>query len=139
VDHDHKGYWQGKGWSDVATYQTSSRIDVPRKQAGVMAGLVTVGGIAFAGDRGLSGVEVSLDKGKSWLPAEMKPPLSQNAWGLWRYTWNAEPGSYTVWARAIDGLGQLQPAEVRGPLPDGATGLPDVTFKVAVPEPRAKP
>lgn len=138
VDHDHKGYWQGKGWSDVATYQTSSRIDVPRKQPSIVAGLVTVGGIAFAGDRGLSAVDVSLDKGKTWLPAEMKPPLSRNAWGLWRYSWNAEPGSYTVWARATDGLGQLQPAEIRGPLPDGATGLPEVGIKVA-PEPRPKP
>jgi DMSO/TMAO reductase YedYZ molybdopterin-dependent catalytic subunit len=137
VDYDHKGYWQGKGWSDVATYQTSSRIDVPRNTPGVVAGLVTVGGIAFAGDRGLSGVEVSLDRGKTWLPAEMKPPLSRNAWGLWRYTWNAEPGSYTVWARATDGLGQLQPAEVRGPLPDGATGLPEVSFRIA-PAPRPK-
>jgi DMSO/TMAO reductase YedYZ molybdopterin-dependent catalytic subunit len=136
VNHDHKGYWQGKGWSDVASYQTSSRIDVPRKGPIAAAGPVTVGGIAFAGDRGLSGVDVSFDKGKTWVPAELKPPLSRNAWGLWRYTWNAAPGSYTVWARATDGLGQIQPAEVHGPLPDGATGLPEAAFKVAA---EAKP
>ena len=135
VNHDHKGYWQGKGWSDIAIYQTISRIDVPRKEPSIPAGLVTVGGIAFAGDRGLSSVDVSLDKGKTWQPAEMKPPLSRNAWGLWRYSWNAEPGTYTVWARATDGEGRLQPAEVRGPLPDGATGLPEVGIKV-VPEPK---
>ena len=74
VNHDHKGYWQGKGWSDIAIYQTISRIDVPRKEPSIATGLVTVGGIAFAGDRGLSSVDVSLDKGKTWQPAEMKPP-----------------------------------------------------------------
>lgn len=30
VDYDYKGYWQGKGWSDTAVINTTSRIDVPR-------------------------------------------------------------------------------------------------------------
>ncbi|MFN0073379.1 MAG: molybdopterin-dependent oxidoreductase [Chloroflexota bacterium] len=130
VNHDHKGYWQAKGWSDVATYKTSTRIDVPRNRPTVPAGQIVVGGIAFAGDRGVSAVEVSFDKGKTWQPAELKPPLSHNAWGLWRYSWHAEPGSYTLHARAIDGSGTIQPAEVRGPLPDGASGLHELGIKV---------
>lgn len=138
VKHDHKGYWQAKGWSDTATYQTTTRIDVPRNRPSVGPGAVTIGGIAFAGDRGVAAVEVSLDKGKTWHEAELKPPMSVYAWGLWRYTWTPEPGNHTIHARAIDGTGRVQPAEIKGPLPDGATGHHEVTAKVlAEPKPKA--
>jgi len=79
VDYDFKGYWMQRGWSDPAPYNTSTRIDVPATRAQVGAGEVALGGVTFAGYRGIQKVEVSLDDGKSWQDAQLKPALSRNA------------------------------------------------------------
>jgi Mo-co oxidoreductase dimerisation domain len=44
---------------------------------------VPVAGIAFAGDRGISKVEVSTDGGATWKSASTKDPLSKYTWVLW--------------------------------------------------------
>jgi DMSO/TMAO reductase YedYZ molybdopterin-dependent catalytic subunit len=123
VNTDYRGYWEQRGWSDQATIQTSSQIDVPDPSLGpVKAGLVEVAGLAFSGDRGISKVEISLDRGKTWEPAELKPPLGPYTWRFWRYPWSATPGAYTLTVRATDGTGTLQPEAPTNTLPNGATG-----------------
>lgn len=128
---DYKGYWQSRGWSDEAIYKTMSRIDVPR------AGPVDpahpyLGGIAFAGDQGIKAVEVSLDGGKTWRRAMVKPALSPYTWVLWAFEWDPAAdlpaGFHTVQVRAVDGNGAVQTAEVRPPLPDGASGYHALTL-----------
>ena len=130
VDYDYKGYWMQRGWSDKATYQTSSRIDVPQNRATLQPGEVALAGVTFAGDRGIDKVEVSLDDGKSWLEAQLKPALSHNAWNLWVLRTDAQVGTYPIKVRATDGSGELQSAQVRDPLPDGATGYHSVLLRV---------
>jgi hypothetical protein len=39
-----------------------------------------IAGVAFAGDRGISKVEVSTDDGTTWKSANIKDPLSQYTW-----------------------------------------------------------
>jgi len=121
VDQDYQGYWQKRGWSDRAVVRTMSRIDT-----GVATptgdGRVAVGGVAFAGRRGIRAVEVSFDDGATWESAELKPPASRITWALWRYVWKAEPGTYRLTVRATDGEGRVQDPTPRPPLPDGATG-----------------
>ena len=121
VGEDHQGYWQKRGWSDVAVVRTMSRIDT-----GVATptgdGRVAIGGVAFAGRRGVRAVEVSFDEGATWEAAELKPTSSRITWTLWRYVWKARPGDYAVSVRAIDGEGRTQDPTPRPPLPDGATG-----------------
>lgn len=133
VDRDYLGYWQRRGWSDVATYQTLSRIDVPRPNASLEGtGPHTVGGIAFAGDRGIARVELSADAGTTWQPAELKPALSQFSWVLWRLDWRPPtPGSYELTVRATDGTGEVQTAARQDPAPDGATGWHTVGVEVS--------
>ncbi|WP_456412476.1 sulfite oxidase, partial [Oceanithermus profundus] len=118
---DYRGYWQKRGWSDRAVVRTMSRIDT-----GVATptgdGRVAIGGVAFAGRRGVRAVEVSFDDGRSWQAAELKPGSSRITWTLWRYLWKAEPGTYAVTVRAVDGEGRTQDPTPRPPLPDGATG-----------------
>src|SRR5690606_35898634 len=94
VDYDFQGYWQERGWSDIATVQTMSRIDVPASNRTLVAGQPTlIAGIAFAGDRGISRVEVSTDDGETWVPATLDEPLSPLTWVLWRYEWTPiQPG-----------------------------------------------
>ena len=130
VDYDFKGYWMQRGWSDRATYQTSSRIDVPKDRATLQPGEVTLAGVAFAGDRGIDKVEVSLDDGQTWQEAQIKPGLSQNAWNLWALKATLQAGTYPVKVRATDGNGDLQTAKLSDPLPDGATGYHSVLLRV---------
>jgi len=103
--------------------RTSSRINVPPD--GARAGrTVTIAGVAFAGDRRISGVDVSTDGGQTWERAELKTALSPVTWRLWRFEWTPpKPGRYSVLVRAIDGDGQPQTAARAQPFPSGATGL----------------
>ncbi len=130
ADYDYKGYWEVRGWSDEAIYKTMSRIDVPAGplKAGEKA---YIGGVAFAGDRGIRDVEVSADGGKTWQRASVKPPLGPFTWVLWTLPWTpAAPGTYTLKTRAIEKDGTVQTAEVRPPLPDGASGWHTVAVRV---------
>lgn len=132
VAEDYKGYWQERAWSDVATVVTMSRIDSPPRNFKAKLGeTVPIGGVAFAGDRGISKVEVSLDDGQTWHEAQLSDVPSNRTWRLWRYDYLAdEPGIRKLVVRATDGTGELQTAEEREPLPDGATGYDRDWFEV---------
>jgi DMSO/TMAO reductase YedYZ molybdopterin-dependent catalytic subunit len=124
------GYWQQRGWSDAAIVKTMSRIDTPEATR-LEDGSAAIGGIAWAGIRGVSKVEVSFDGGESWREAELKPALNGLSWNLWAYRWQAESGQVEVMVRATDGTGEVQSAEVRPPLPDGASGYHRLRVRVA--------
>ena len=126
---DVRGYWQRRGWDDTAEYQTMSRIDVAT--AGVVGQPATLAGVAFAGDRGVTRVEVSTDNGTTWREAELRPPLSTNAWALWHFAWVPQnAGRYDVVARAVDGTGTTQTAMTASAFPHGVTGLHRVSVHV---------
>jgi len=132
VDYDFRGYWQQRGWSDGAAILTMSRIDSPRGRESLAAGEKhPMAGIAFAGDRGVSRVEVSIDGGRSWLPAQVKPALSPYTWVLWTREWSPPPGSYTLQVRAADGSGEFQSGIEHGPLPNGTTGYHTVSVLIS--------
>ncbi len=131
VGHGFVGYWQSRGWSDQAIVQTQAQIDLPRDHSVLSLGPVEVGGIAFAGDRGISRVELSPDGGTTWLPTTLQPPLSPFTWTAWTTTWRpATAGSYRLVVRATDGRGQLQAAAETPPIPDGATGYHRISVRV---------
>jgi DMSO/TMAO reductase YedYZ molybdopterin-dependent catalytic subunit len=120
VDFDFKGYWQRRGWDDRAEYKTMSRIDAPES---VVKGETSIAGIAFAGDRGISKVEVSTDGGATWEQAEIKPSLSPYTWVLWRRRWTpAQQGKHKLVVRATDGRGQTQTSQYTPPAPSGSSG-----------------
>jgi len=78
-------------------------------------GTVEVRGVAWAGDDGVDRVAVSTDDGETWADAELFGPDYAGAWRLFRYDWDAEPGSHHLLSRATDGLGRRQPATVSAP------------------------
>ena len=127
---DYQGYWQTRGWSDSAVVQTMSRIDTAQATK-LDDGSYAIGGVAFAGLRGIEQVEISVDNGQNWQTAQVKPALNDLSWNLWGFTWNAEPGTYPVVVRATDGSGETQTADPSRPLPDGATGYHTLKVKVA--------
>ena len=131
IDNDFKGFWQNQGWDDAAPYQTEARIDAPRGRESFQPGGISVGGIAFAGDRGISAVEVSTDSGVTWQPAVVKPGLSANTWQLWRADISVDKSVKQIQVRATDGLGRPQVRELSAPFPAGATGYHTITIAVA--------
>lgn len=133
ADFDFQGFWERSGWSDQAVVQTMSKFTIPsplRAKAGEEVGL---GGVAYAGARGIRAVEVSVDDGRTWLPAQVKAPLGPYTWVLWAMEWRpAGPGEYRLRVRARDGTGAVQTAQPSPPLPEGATGLHAVRIRVGV-------
>lgn len=117
------GYWVRRGWDREATVQTVARIDTPADNSSITAPRLAIGGVAFAGSRGISRVEASLDGGVNWREARTRPPLGSSTWLQWAVDWeDVSPGTYTVLARATDGTGALQTRDEHEPLPKGATG-----------------
>jgi len=127
VDSPYTGFWQHRGWDKAGRVNTMSRIDVP--EPGKLDGAaVTVAGIAFAADRGISKVEVSSDGGASWDAARLKTALSDVSWRLWLLEWDVPgDGEYELLVRATDGDGAVQISKHASPFPSGATGLDSVT------------
>ncbi len=130
-DRDGPGYWVDRGWSKTAIPNTTSVIDtVGMSMMIANARVLPVGGIAYAGARGISKVEVQVDDG-SWGAAQLiAPPLSPLCWVLWRYEWPYVRGRHTFRVRAYDGTGALQPVREAPPHPAGATGIHSLTTTV---------
>lgn len=119
---DQPGYWERNGWDERAIVKTMSRIDRPQDGVALAAGTVQFAGIAFAGDRGISGVELSWDGGRSWQAAVLQAEFSPYAWRFWQLSTSLPAGHYRVSVRARDGQGTLQSSTPAPTLPNGADG-----------------
>ncbi len=92
---------------------------------------IQFGGIAFAGSRRVSGVELSWDGGRSWQPADLQAEFSPYAWRFWQLSTSIPAGHYNVKVRARDGEGTLQPSQSAPTLPNGADGYHTITLDLA--------
>ena len=54
---------------------------------------------------------VSVDRGRTWQPAELERPDSSYAWYPWTAQVVLEPGARQIWSRATDQLGRTQPLD----------------------------
>ena len=77
-------------------------------------------GHAWVGDGRIRSVDVSIDFGSTWRPADVAPPPNRLAWQRWRAKIRLpRDGYYEVWARATDDQGKSQPMVVPGWNPKG--------------------
>jgi DMSO/TMAO reductase YedYZ molybdopterin-dependent catalytic subunit len=77
-------------------------------------------GHAWAGDRDVTEMHVSIDFGATWIKAGLEPAANRFAWQHWSaevaFT---EIGYYEIWARATDSAGHSQPMVLPGWNPKG--------------------
>ncbi len=143
VDKTYEGFWQRKGWSNKKNENIYSFIVTPGTQdiKNRFPNLVNetfavdksspIAGVAFAGDRGISKIEVSSDGGNTWKSATIKDPLSNYTWVLWTSGFTPKvAGDYKIVVRATDKTGQVQTSEFEDPFPDGASGYNAINVKV---------
>ena len=123
-------YWTSRGWSEKGPVKLSSRIDVPRGNASVDSGTVTVAGVAWCQHVGISAVEVQVDDGP-WNAATLAEAISPDTWRQWRWDWPATSGSHTLRVRATDANGEVQTSATADVVPDGATGLNSIQLSVS--------
>ena len=77
-------------------------------------------GHAWAGDRSVREVHVSINFGRTWQKADLKKPVNRYAWQNWDAVLQfPTKGYYEVWARATDSEGEMQPMVVPGWNPSG--------------------
>ena len=81
---------------------------------------MAVRGHAWAGDRAVERVDVSIDFGATWQKASLDAPANRLAWQRFRAEVAfPEAGYYEIWARATDSAGVAQPMVLPGWNPKG--------------------
>ncbi len=143
VDRTYEGFWQRKGWSNKKNENIYSFIVTPGSQEikNRFPSLVNepfaidkstpIAGVAFAGDRGISKIEVSSDGGNTWKSATIKDPLSNYTWVLWTSGFTPKVvGDYKIVVRATDKTGQVQTSQFEDPFPNGASGYNTIYVKI---------
>jgi len=75
----------------------------------VRSGPVRIEGRAWSGWAPVSKVEVSIDGGDTWEPADLERAQASHGWARWTWTWQSELGSYVLACRATDASGRTQP------------------------------
>ncbi len=124
LDRPYQGYYQKtkytiqcrtqNGCETVTVGPMTVKSEIIRPQEGTTLGLGTnrLFGVAWAGEEAVAAVEVSTDGGRTWNPAELIGLRAPYSWTLWEYLWEvAEPGHYSLLARAMSTSGKVQPAQ----------------------------
>jgi hypothetical protein len=101
---------------------------------------LVIAGAAWAGDAApVTGVEVSVDGGRSWQAAKLGTEQARFGWRLWQFAWTPhDEAFYTVMARARTSAGETQPFDQEwNPSGYGWNVVPRVQVNVtkAVPPP----
>lgn len=125
TDEYKEGYWVERNWDEEARVKTVSVIDTVAVDHIIEDGderRVPIGGMAYSGARGISRVQVRVDGGE-WRDAQLRSPLSETTWVLWRYEWPFSEGDHLFEVRCADGEGTPQIEETTDNRPDGATGI----------------
>jgi len=125
TDEYRDGYWVERNWDKVARVKTVSVIDTVAVDHIIEDGderRVPIGGMAYSGARGISRVQVRVDGG-DWQDAQLRAPLSETTWVIWRYEWPFTTGNHQFEVRCFEGDGTPQIAETTDVRPDGATGI----------------
>jgi DMSO/TMAO reductase YedYZ molybdopterin-dependent catalytic subunit len=94
----------------LSQMRVKSQITSPREGERLPLQAYVIRGAAWAGESAVSRVEVAVDGGRIWAPAELEASPQPYCWVLWKHVWTPpRSGKYTVVVRATDGRGSIQP------------------------------
>jgi DMSO/TMAO reductase YedYZ molybdopterin-dependent catalytic subunit len=122
-------YWTERDWATDAPIKMSSRVDTPRPLSTIKAGMTAIGGMAWAQEHGIAGVELSIDDGP-WQKTVLGPDVGLDYWRQWYLPWNATSGRHAFKVRATDRKGALQLSQRAKPFPNGSSGIQEVVVFV---------
>lgn len=122
-------YWVQRGWGVKGPIKTEARIDTPAPFGHVTAGKITLAGIAWAQPKGISKLEVRVNRGP-WVEAQLAADVNNHTWRMWKVEMEMDAGTKFVECRATDKTGYIQTDERVDPIPDGATGWSSRNFTV---------
>ena len=74
-------------------------------------GVTPLKGIAFDGGKGIKEVAVTIDGGKTWMPAKLGRDLGKYSFREWKLPVKLAAGSHELRVRAINNAGDTQPME----------------------------
>lgn len=96
------GYFESRGWSSLGEVETTAMIFSPRVRE-LMGRQVTFSGMAYAGNREVNRIELSVDDSE-WMPVPFIA-ADKGSWTRWEIGWTAPAfGDYVVKVRAADAL-----------------------------------
>ena len=115
------GYFQGKKYvvrykdgneHPLTEMQVKSFVTSHKHGESVQNGVVSLGGLAWAGRSTIASVEVSVDGGNSWSNADISGPTDTYSWQNWNFQWSpGSTGHHTLISKAKDSNGNEQPLE----------------------------
>jgi DMSO/TMAO reductase YedYZ molybdopterin-dependent catalytic subunit len=144
------GTYQDQGFVDDGVIRVNSRSTTIREGSTIPAGPTEITGFAVSGFAPVLKVEIRIDDGPyrdativgleeiaqmEGLPSSIEqfatglPFPFRAVWSKWRFTWDAPGGEHTIYVRATDALGNLQPEQDTF-VSDGQTGVARYTVKV---------
>ena len=124
-------YWARLGWHTDSAMALDSKIFFPSNYHQMDLGeSVRIGGAAF-GKRRVASVEITIDEGETWIPADKyKRTAQEHVWIFWEVTITPKsPGTITLYSRAIAEDGTVQPREDKEHL-DGRNSWPAIRIVV---------
>jgi len=116
VTRPYHGTWPKMGYTKEPVVHTGSYIDRVRRAGDRLR----LGGVAYAGIRGVRRVEVRAGGGP-WVEAQLETPMARYTWTRWKAELLA-PRAEWVQARAQDGEGRWQAEQEKPLFPDGVAG-----------------
>jgi DMSO/TMAO reductase YedYZ molybdopterin-dependent catalytic subunit len=106
ADQPLVGAWEKRGWSLDGQVQVTSAIDSPLHHQ-TIADTIMLRGTAFAGERAIKQVEVSIND-SLWMPAPFTQ-ASPYTFARWSIDWKpSTQGDHSIKVRAIDSAGITQ-------------------------------
>lgn len=104
----------GSGQSErITSMRVKAAFSRPLEGAVLVGRTMLLRGVAWAGERAVGRVEISVDGGKMWADAELIADGGRPrpyAWVAWKHEWTGiEPGQHELLVRATDDEGATQP------------------------------
>ncbi len=95
---------------DLSHYPIHARIFEPEHEGIIALGTYTIRGMVNAGEAiDITKIDISLDGGATWEPAQLLNYFVPNVWKHWEFSWEIpQIGQYEIFASAEDSMGNIQ-------------------------------